>query len=128
MAHCTSVDTNPPYVSVDPARQLLPGRIEHALNPLLDHKVDLAHFDAWFRNDTTGATAYPPAMLPTVLFALSHGIVRSRPIERVCPTAHDIMALCGKTRLHFTTIAHFVSTRRDDIAHVFATVLAVCDG
>ena len=29
---------------------------------------------------------------------------------------------------HFTTIAHFVSTLRDDIAKVFAAVLAVCDG
>ena len=38
------------------------------------------------------------------------------------------MALCGMTAPHFTTIAHFVSTLRDDIAQVFAAVLAVCDG
>ena len=38
------------------------------------------------------------------------------------------MALCGMTALHCTTIAHFVSTLRDDIAQVFAAVLAVCDG
>ena len=38
------------------------------------------------------------------------------------------MALCGMSAPHFTTIAHFVSTLRDDIAQVFAAVLAVCDG
>ena len=38
------------------------------------------------------------------------------------------MALCGMTAPHFTTLAHFVSSLRDDIAQVFAAVLAVCDG
>ena len=38
------------------------------------------------------------------------------------------MVLCGMSAPHFTTIAHFVSTLRDDIAQVFAAVLAVCDG
>ena len=38
------------------------------------------------------------------------------------------MALCGMTAPHVTTIAHFVSTRRDGIAQLFVVVLAVCDG
>ena len=38
------------------------------------------------------------------------------------------MALCGMTAPHFTPIAHFVSSLRDDIAQLFAAVLAVCDG
>ena len=38
------------------------------------------------------------------------------------------MALCGMTAPHFTTIALFVSSLRDDIVHVFAAVGAVCDG
>ena len=122
------VDTNPQFLSVDLARQLLPGTFEHALNHLLDHEVDLAHFDARYRNDTTGAPAYPPAMLlKVVLFAYSQGIVRSRAIERVCQEHVTFMALCGMTAPHFTTIAHFVSTLRDDIATVFAGVLTVCD-
>ena len=83
MARYTSLDTNPRFLSVDLARQLLLGTFEHALNHLLDHEVDLAHFDARFRNDTTGAPAYPPAMLlKVVLFAYSQGIVRSPAIER----------------------------------------------
>ncbi len=128
MARYKPLDTNPQFVAIDLARQLLPGTFEHALNHLLDHEVDLAHFDARFRNDTTGAPAYPPAMLlKVVLFAYSQGIVRSRAIERVCQEHVTFMALCGMTAPHFTTIAHFVSTLRDDIAHVFAAVLAVCD-
>ena len=38
------------------------------------------------------------------------------------------MARYGMTAPHFTTIAHFVITLRDDIAQLFAAVLAVCDG
>ena len=129
MARYKPLDTNPQFVAIDLARQLLPGTFEHALNHLLDHEVDLAHFDARFRNDTTGAPAYPPAMLlKVVLFAYSQGIVRSRAIERLCQEHVTFMALCGMTAPHFTTIAHFVSTLRDDIAQVFAAVLAVCDG
>lgn len=37
------------------------------------------------------------------------------------------IALCGDTAPHFTTIAHFISTLGEEIAHVFAAVLAVCD-
>ncbi len=129
MARYKLIDTNPQFLRVDLARQWLPGTFEHALNHLLDHEVDLAHFDARFRNDTTGAPAYPPAtLLKVVLFAYSQGIVRSRAIERVCQEHVTFMALCGMTAPHFTTIAHFVSTLRDDIAQVFAAVLAVCDG
>ena len=77
MARDKYIDTNPQFLSVDLARQLLPGTFEYALNHLLDHQVDHAHFDARFRNDATGAPAYPPALLLTVvLFAYSQGIVR----------------------------------------------------
>ena len=129
MARYKCIDTNPQFLSIDLARQLLPGTFEHALNHLLDHEVDLAHFDARFRNDATGAPAYPPAvLLKVVLFAYSQGIVRSRAIARVCDEHVTFMALCGTTAPHFTTIAHFISTLRDDIAQVFAAVLTVCDG
>jgi len=63
MARYKYIDTNPRFLAVDLARQLLPGTFEHALNHLLDHAIDLSAFDARFRNDATGATAYPPAML-----------------------------------------------------------------
>jgi transposase len=128
MARYKPIDTNPRFLPVDLARQLLPGTFEHALNHLLDHELDLAHFDARFRNDETGAPAYPPAMLlKVVLFAYAQGIVSSRGIERACQEHVTFIALSGDTRPHFTTIAHFVSTLGADIAHVFAAVLAICD-
>lgn len=128
MARYKYIDTNPRFLAVDLARQLLPGTFEHALNHLLDHAIDLSHFDVRFRNDATGAPAYPPAMLlKVVLFAYSQGIVSSRGIERACQEHVTFIALCGDSAPHVTTIAQFVSTLQDDIAHVFAAVLAVCD-
>ena len=128
MAHYTDIDTNPRFLPVDLARQLLPGTFEHALNHIIDHELDLSHFDARFRNDETGAPAYPPAMLlQVVLFAYAQGIVSSRAIERACQEHVTFIALSGDTRPHFTTIADFVSTLGEDIAHVFAEVLAICD-
>ena len=128
MARYKSIDTHPKLLAVDLSRQLLPGTFEHALNHLLDHAVDLSHFDARFQNDTTGAPAYPPALLlKVVLFAYSQGIVSSRQIERACQEHVTFIALCGDRAPHFTTIAKFVSTLGEDIARVFAAVLAVCD-
>ena len=96
MARYKYIDTNPHFLSVDLARELLPGAFEHAVNHLLDHEVDLPHFDARFRNDATGASAYPPAMLlKVVLFAYSQGIVRSRAIERLGPGARDVHTRCA---------------------------------
>ncbi len=63
MARYKHIDTNPRFLPVDLARQLLPGTFEHALNHLLDHEIDLSDFDKRFVNDLTGAAAYPPAML-----------------------------------------------------------------
>ncbi|MEX2181916.1 MAG: IS1182 family transposase [Gemmatimonadaceae bacterium] len=128
MARYKHIDTNPRFLPVDLAAQLLPGTLEHALHHLLGGAIDLSHFDARYRNDETGAPAYPPAMLlQVVLFAYAQGIVSSRGIERACREHVTFIALCGDTAPHFTTIAHFVSTLGDDIAHVFAAVLAICD-
>jgi hypothetical protein len=72
MARYKYIDTNPRLLAVDLGRQLLPGTFEHALHHLLDHAIDLSSFDTRFRNDATGAPAYPPAMLlKVVLFAYS---------------------------------------------------------
>jgi len=128
MARYKHIDTSPRMLPVDLAQQLLPGTFEHALNHLLDHEIDLSCFDARFCNDETGATAYPPAMLlKVVLFAYSRGIVSSRGIERACRDQVTFIALCGDSGPHFTTLANFVSTLSEDIARVFAAVLAICD-
>jgi transposase len=122
------IDTQPKLLPIDLARQFLPGTFEHAVNHLLDHAIDLSSFDARFQNDETGAPAYPPAMLlKIVLTAYAHGVVSSRAIERLCREHVTFIALCGDQPPHFTTIAEFVSTLGDDIARVFAAVVAICD-
>jgi transposase len=128
MARYKHIDTSPRFLAVDLSRQLIPGTFEHALNHLLDHEIDLSRFDKRFKNDAVGAAAYPPAMLlKVVLFAYSQGIVSSRGIEAACREHVTFLALCGDTAPHFTTLASFVSTLGEDIAHVFGAVLAICD-
>jgi hypothetical protein len=85
MARYKQIDTSPRFIAVDLDRQLHPGTFEHALNYLVDHRLDVSRFDARYKNDVTGASAYPPAMLlKVILFAYSRGIVRSRDIARAC--------------------------------------------
>jgi transposase len=128
MARYKPVDTQPKFVAIDLAAQLLPGTFEHALHHLLEQAIDLTPFDARYRNDTTGAPAYAPSMLlRVVLFAYSRGIISSRAIARACEEQVTFIALSGDSRPHFTTIAQFVSTLGDQIAPIFAAVLAVCD-
>jgi len=44
------------------SEQILPGTFEYALNWLVDHEIDLRVFDARYRNDETGASAYHPGV------------------------------------------------------------------
>jgi transposase len=128
MARYKHIDTHPKLLPVDLLGQLLPGTFEHALHHLVEHELDLSHFDARFQNDETGAPAFPPGLLlKVVLFAYAQGMVSSRQIARACQTHVTFIALCGDQAPHFTTIARFVSTLGEDIARVFAAVLAVCD-
>ena len=127
MARYYDVEADLRFVALDLAEQLRPGTFEHALNYLIDHELDLSHFDARYHNDETGAPAYPPAMLlKVVLFGYSQGLLGSRPIARACARDATFIALSGDSQPHFTTLAHFVSTLGDDIATVFGAVLAIC--
>lgn len=128
MARFKHIDTSPRFLVVDLERQLVPGTFEYALHHLIEHELDLAHFNVRYRNDASGATAYPPAMLlKVVLFAYSRGLVSSRLIAQACVEQVTFVALSGDSQPHFTTIAHFVSTLGEDIAKVFGAVLAICD-
>jgi hypothetical protein len=109
MARYKNIDTSPRFIAVDLERQLLPGSFEHALNHLIDHELDLSGFDTRYKNDLTGAPAYPPAMLlKVILFAYempsgySQGIVSSRGIERACREHITFIALSGDSALHLT--------------------------
>ena len=128
MARYKQIDTSPRFIAVDLDRQLHPGTFEHALNYLIDHRLDVSRFDARYKNDVTGASAYPPAMLlKVILFAYSRGIVSSREIERACREQVTFIALSGDSAPHFTTFADFVSTLGAEIAPLFKDVLLICD-
>jgi len=99
MARYKHIDTNPRPLSVNLAAQFLPGRFAHAVDHLLDDAVDLSAFDARCKNDTTGATAYPPALLPkVVLCAYAPGIVSSRAIAPACEQHVTFMRCAGHAR------------------------------
>ncbi len=128
MARYKLIDTSPRFIAVDLERQLHPGTFEHALNHLVDHHLDLSRFDARYKNDLTGASAYPPAMLlKVVLFAYSRGIVSSRDIESACRDHVTFIALSGDSAPHFTTFAAFVSTLDGEIEPLFKEILLICD-
>jgi len=107
--------------------QIQPGTIEHTINYLVDHEIDLLVFDEQYKNDETGAPAIDPAiLLKIILFAYSRGIISSRRIARACEENVVFMALAADTRPHFTTIADFISSMGDKITFVFRDILAVC--
>lgn len=107
--------------------QLQPGTFEHAINFLVEHKLDLSVFDALYKNDEGGRPAYAPAiLLKIVLFAYSKGITSSREIQWCCETNIIFKALSCDTVPHFTTIASFVSKHPRIIEQLFEQILLIC--
>jgi transposase len=128
MARYKFIDRNPRLIAVSLDAQLLPGTFEHALDYLIDHEMDLSRFDARYRNDDVGASAYPPGvLLKIILFSYSRGIISSRAIERACREQVTLIALSGDQTPHFTTIADFVASLGEEVASIFSQVLALCD-
>ncbi len=108
--------------------QLEPGTIEYAIHELVEQEIDLSIFEDRFKNDDSGAPAFDPKiLLKIILFAYSRCMVGSRPIERACRENIIFMALsCGFQPDH-STIAHFVSSMKDEIESIFCNVLLVCE-
>ena len=66
-------------VVINYADQLQPGTFEHAINYLIEHKLDLTIFHPSFNNNDTGRPAYDPAiLLKIIFFAYSKGITPTR--------------------------------------------------
>ena len=128
MARYRHVDLSPRLLPVDLESQLVPGTFAHAVHHLVDD-LDLAAFDAHFRNDENGAPAHSPALLlKVVLLGYSQGLVSSRRLERACRDNVLFIAISGDAKPHFTTIADFISRSRDAISSVFGQVLSVLEG
>jgi len=109
--------------------QLEPGTLEYAIHELVDKEIDVSIFEERFQNDETGAPAFSPKiLLKIVLFAYTRGITGSRPIERACHENVLFMALgCGFQPDH-STIAHFVTSLKEEIEIIFCNILLVCEG
>jgi len=109
------------------SEQILPATFEYTLHHTID-EIDLSVFDARYRNDATGASAYDPRiLLKIVLFAYSRGVISSRRIESLCRENVVMMALSADTQPHWTTISEFVSSSNEQIVRLFQEVLLVCD-
>lgn len=107
--------------------QILPDSFEYTLTYLIEHELDLKHFESRYKNDEGGAPAYDPAiLLKIVLAAYARGITSSRQIERLCRENVIFMALSADSQPHFTTIAHFISSMHEVITPLFTEVIAVC--
>lgn len=108
-------------------RQIISGSFEHALNYIVDNELDLSVFEIRYKNDSTGAPAYDPAILiKIVLYAYSRGITSSRDIEGLCNENVVFIALSADTHPHFTTIANFISSMQDQIVPLFRDILLYC--
>jgi transposase len=105
-------------------RQLLPGTFEQMLDELVGTRIDLSAFDKNYNNDHTGAPAVPPeALLKLIIFAYFKGCISSRSIQELNDYNIIAKALTGDMYIHFTTIAHFISSNGECIKDVFAQVL-----
>ncbi|MCG2712877.1 MAG: transposase [Candidatus Omnitrophica bacterium] len=116
------------FIPVHFQKQILPGSFEYALSYIVDNELNLSVFETRYKNDETGAPAYDPAiMLKIVLYAYSRGITSSRDIEKLCRENVIFMALSADTKPHFTTIAEFISSMKDQIAPLFRDILFYCN-
>ncbi len=113
-------------VAISYDRQIQAGTFEYALSAIID-EMDLSMFEERYCNDEVGAPAYDPAiLLKIILFAYSRGIVGSREIAQACVENVTFMALSADSHPHFTTIAGFVSSLKQEISMLYATVLTLC--
>ena len=115
-------------IPVSLKNQLIEGTIEHCINDVVENKIDVSVFNTKYNNDNTGSPAYDPKiLLKVILFAYSRGIIGSRRIERACQENIVFMALsCGMAPDH-STIAHFISSMKAEIIHLFRDVLLYCE-
>ena len=116
------------FIPVNFSEQILPGTFEYALCYIVENKLDLSGFDAWYNNDKTGAAAYSPSvMLKIILLGYAHGLISSRRIAKACETNIHFMSVSGDVQPHYTSIAGFVAKMHEQIEPLFTQVLMICD-
>ena len=114
-------------IPVDFTKQIVPGTLEYTIHWVVDNKVDLTGMAARFKNESTGAPAYDPAiLLKVVLLAYSRGIISSRKIMDACRENIVFRAISADSMPDFTTIAAFIREMKDEVKKIFTGVLLVC--
>lgn len=115
------------FLSINLGDQLLPDTFEYTMNYLINEEIDLSELDSKYKNDLTGAPAYDPrVLLKIILYAYSRGIFSSRRIMELCETNVVAKALSGDSVPHFTVIADFITSMREEISGIFLKVLMIC--
>jgi transposase len=115
------------FIPVIFEEQILPGTIEYAICDIVDNHIDTSVFDSRFKNDTTGAPGFPPAiLLKIVLACYANRIKSSRPMEQTVRTNIQMMAIAEGLGPDHSTIATFISSMRKEIIGVFVEVLIRC--
>jgi transposase len=109
-------------------KQIVEGTLEHTIHYMVEKKMDTTVFENRFKNDDTGSPAYhPKVLLKVILLSYSRCLVSSRAIERACRENVVFMALSGEQKPDHSTIAHFVSSMKREIIHLFRDILLVCE-
>ncbi len=109
-------------------KQIVEGTLEHTIHYTVEKRMDTDIFEERFRNDDTGSPAYhPKVLLKVILLGYSRGLVSSRDIEKACRENVVFMALAGEQKPDHSTIAHFVSSMKREIIHLFRDILLVCE-
>jgi transposase len=115
------------FLTVNLSEQLLEDTFEYTLNYLINEEIDLSELDSRYKNDSTGAPAYDPrVLLKIILYAYSRGIFSSRRIMELCETNIIAKALSADSVPHFTVIADFITSMREQISTIFLQILMVC--
>ena len=116
------------YLEVNLKEQLLSGTFEHMLNELIGNKIDISLFDQNYNNDKTGASAVPPAvLLKLIIYGYSKGCFSSRKLSELNENNIVAKALTCDMKIHWTTIADFISSNSEEFSAVFVKVLIYCN-
>ena len=116
------------FLPVDLNKQLLPGTFEHMLNEIIGTKIDISNFDKKYKNEQTGASAVPPTvLLKLIIYAYSKGCMSSRKIMELNSNNIVAKALTGDMKIHWTTIADFISLNSEEFKETFVKALMYCN-
>ena len=115
------------FLSVNLREQLLPGTFEYMLNDLVGKEIDISVYDGNYKNDATGSKAIPPAaLIKLIIYGYIKGIISSRRLMNLNNENIIAKALTGDMRIHWTTIADFISANSEEFQETFVKVLAYC--